>query len=435
MVLKAVFQSNSEGSIVTNIYEARLFADGVIINAEAYFLHYLSIRDAVEMLTLSVAQIHIFNITRMNERTHLSVKVKAITMKIIEKLIASIPAGVDGLFLTDAVSQRYVTGFDYTDGYVLVSKNAVYLFADSRYIEAAKANRRDGVEVILLTGSAKDILVKYFENEKLCVIGYEEKYLSCHDFNALKRDFPKYEFTPISSLLETLMECKEEFEIENIISAQRIAEAALDHVLKIINRDMTEIDVALELEMYMRKNGAENVSFPTICVSGPSSSLPHGVPSNVKLRDGFLTMDFGALYKGYCSDMTRTVVIGKADNEMKHVYETVLKAQAEAEKAVKAGISSRIPDKAGRDVITEAGYGKNFGHGLGHGVGMRIHEAPRISPAAPDTMMLKSGHIITNEPGIYLEGKYGVRIEDMLLVCENGCSNLTLAPKNLIEIS
>ena len=198
---------------------------------------------------------------------------------------------------------------------------------------------------------------------------------------------------------------------------------------------MTERDVALELEFFMRKNGAEAVAFNTIAVSGSASSMPHGVPSDVKLRQGFLTMDFGAKYKGYCSDMTRTVVIGRADDEMKRLYNTVLSAQTAAIEQIKGGMLCRDADGIARSIIREAGYGDAFSHSLGHGVGIDVHEKPSLSQKAAEDSRLLPGNVVTVEPGIYLEGKYGCRIEDMIAINQDGSVyNFTASPKNLIEI-
>jgi Xaa-Pro aminopeptidase len=225
------------------------------------------------------------------------------------------------------------------------------------------------------------------------------------------------------------------YELERIAKAQSITDAAFKHILGFISPDVTEIDVALELEFFMRRNGAEGLAFDTIAVSGPASSLPHGVPSNCKLRRGFLTMDFGAKYDGYCSDMTRTVVIGKADDDMKKLYSTVLEAQTRALDAAASGERNCFTlDKIARDTIENAGYHGAFGHSLGHGVGMYIHEAPRLSFAVPRDRMLEVGNVVTFEPGIYLAGKYGCRIEDMAVATENGIYNFTKSPKKLLEI-
>ena len=238
-----------------------------------------------------------------------------------------------------------------------------------------------------------------------------------------------------SEILKELRAVKTDEELRRITEAQRITDAAFLHILEFISPERTEKEVALELEFFMRKSGAEGVAFDTIAVSGASSSLPHGIPSDRKLQGGFLTMDFGAKYMGYCSDMTRTVVIGKADEEMKLVYETVLKAQTAALNGIHGGMSCRDADALARDVIREAGYGASFGHSLGHGVGMFIHEFPNLSPRAAESSTLKTGHVVTVEPGIYLEGRFGCRIEDMIAILSDGSvHNFTKSPKELIEL-
>jgi len=207
---------------------------------------------------------------------------------------------------------------------------------------------------------------------------------------------------------------------------------AFDHILKVLTPEMTELDVAVELEFFLRKHGASGKSFDFITVSGEASSLPHGEPKDRKLRPGFLTMDFGCVYNGYCSDMTRTVCLGKADAEMKKLYNTVLEAQLAALAIINDGMKCADVDAAARRIIDKEYAGK-FGHGLGHGVGKFIHEAPRLSPKAGDTV-LRPGHVVTVEPGIYLEGKYGCRIEDMVFIHEGKAEDITHSPKELIEL-
>ena len=310
------------------------------------------------------------------------------------------------LLVKSEINQRWLTDFDFTDGYVLVCNKNAYLITDFRYIEAAKNECAEGFEVLLHSG---DLL----GDVKAKLDGVELK-------------------GGASSLLDNLRRYKDESEFERIKAAQAITDAAFDHILGYINPDRTEVDVALELEFFMRKMGAESTAFQTIAVSGTASSMPHGVPRNVKLERGFLTMDFGAKYKGYCSDMTRTVVIGKADADMKRVYDTVLQAQLAAIDAVREGMTGSELDRIARDIIYGAGYEGCFGHGLGHGVGLLIHEPLRIS--AFGKKPLEKGHVFTVEPGIYLKGKYGVRIEDMIQMTENGPLDITKSPKDLIEI-
>jgi Xaa-Pro aminopeptidase len=238
-----------------------------------------------------------------------------------------------------------------------------------------------------------------------------------------------------SAILTKQRMVKLPYELERIAKAQEITDMAFEHILGFINHNVTEIEVALELEFFMRSHGAEALAFDTIAVSGPASSLPHGVPTGVKLRAGFLTMDYGAKYEGYCSDMTRTVVIGKADEEIKKVYNTVLTAQKAALEQIKGGMLCRDADEIARSIIRDAGYGEAFGHSLGHGVGMFIHESPSLSGRAPETSVLEAGHVVTVEPGIYLAGKYGCRIEDMIAINEDGSiRDFTKSPKELIEL-
>ena len=231
--------------------------------------------------------------------------------------------------------------------------------------------------------------------------------------------------------IDKIRSIKSEAQVEKIIKAQRIAEAAFEHILTFIKEGVTEKEVALELDYYMLSHGADGLSFETIAVSGKNSSKPHGVPSDKKIEKGdFVTMDFGAVVEGYHSDMTRTVAVGFVTDEQKNVYETVLKAQEAAQAAASSGVCCADVDKAARDVIENAGYGEYFNHSTGHGVGVEIHESPRLSKLCKSALSV--GNIVTDEPGVYIPEKFGVRIEDMLLITENGCENLTRAPKELI---
>ena len=358
-------------------------------------------------------------------------------MSHLESTKKMLPEGV-ALLVTSAINQRWLTGFDYTDGYVLVTHGESFLITDFRYVEAARAEADPGFTVFMPEGSSMLTAIgEMLADEKVTRVMVEDETLSIANFEFYKEKFPGIGFvTGGSALLDGLREFKDAGEIENMKRAQDIADAAFTHILGYINPDRTEIDVALELEFFMRSHGAEAEAFQTIAVSGSASSKPHGVPRPVKLEKGFLTMDFGARYKGYCSDMTRTVVIGKADAEMKRLYNTVLKAQLTVIEALEAGERGcRRLDGIARDIIdgTE-GYTGAFGHSLGHGVGMYIHENPRLSKAAAEDAVLKVGQVFTDEPGIYLSGKYGCRIEDMLTLTESGLLNFAHSPKELIEL-
>ncbi len=342
----------------------------------------------------------------------------------------------DALIITSEINQRYLTGFNYTDGLVLVTEKRACLLADFRYIEAAKASRAvDEFEIIMPDCSMAEMARRIFKDCAVKRIGVEEATLALRTFESYKGIFEGCEVLGgASALIDTLREYKDADEMAAIAKAQSIADAAFSHIVEFIRPDMTEMQVALELEFFMRANGAEAAAFETIAISGTASSRPHGVPRYEKLEKGFLTMDYGARVDGYCSDMTRTIVIGKADKDQIEIYNTVLRAQRAALELAREGIGCYEMDFAARHIIDCAGYGKYFGHSLGHGVGMYIHEAPNLSPRSPRDKVLEVGHIVTVEPGIYIEGKYGCRIEDMIGVTEQGIINFAHSTKELIEI-
>lgn len=338
----------------------------------------------------------------------------------------------DAVIISSEVNRFYFTGFAASDGFLVITKADSVFFTDSRYIEAAE-NKITACRTELFK-SMKDTLVPYLESHKISTLYTESDNLTVTMLEGFKRVFP---FCEVKALPETeeligaKRSVKSELEVEKIVKAQRIAERAFDHILGYIKPGVTDKDIALELEYFMLKNGADGLSFETIAVSGKNSSMPHGVPTLKRVEDGdFITMDYGALFEGYHSDMTRTVAVGKISDEQKRVYNTVLEAQLSSLEALKPGVSCADADKAARDVIEAAGYGEYFGHGTGHGVGVEIHELPSVSPRSEAT--LEPGNIVTVEPGIYLPGRFGVRIEDMALITEDKCRNLTNAPKELI---
>lgn len=355
-------------------------------------------------------------------------------MSRIHKLLTFLPEDADGILVTNYKNQYYLSGFDFMDGYVLVTRKKSYLLTDFRYIEAARTETDPDLEVVLMDQNFHDQIVKQLLRDngvrKLC---FEDDTLPC----AAKASYEKGMLSEVELIsshgaIGKMRIHKEPSEIENMIAAQRIAEKAFDHILGYITPERTEVEVALELEFFMRSHGAKSTSFDTIAVSGSASSRPHGVPRNVKLEEGFLTMDYGALYKGYCSDMTRTVCVGKCTDEMKKVYNTVLEAQLTALDAYALGKTGIELDAVARKVISEAGYGEFFGHGLGHGVGMDIHEAPSVNKKG--SVPMEVGHVVTCEPGIYLPGRFGVRIEDMVVFTEEGAKDITKCPKELIVL-
>lgn len=352
----------------------------------------------------------------------------------LRKLMAG--EGVDALVVSSEVNQSYISGLDYTDGYVLVLTDSAYVLADFRYIEIAEMTVDSSIfHVIRPEGAMLTCVCEILAKAGVRKVAFEENELNVASYLRLRGSLDKsVELAPGgSSLLNMLRQVKDEGEIATIAKAQSITDRAFTHMLDFIKPDMTEREIALELEYCMRRMGADGMAFDVIAVSGSASSLPHGVPRDCKLERGFLTMDFGAKVDGYCSDMTRTVVIGKADEEMKRLYNTVLSAQLAALEMLREGVSGRDADKVARDIIDGAGYAGCFGHSLGHGVGRYIHEEPRLSASAGDKKLVR-GNIVTVEPGIYLAGKYGCRIEDMVAITENGVLNFTKSTKELIEI-
>lgn len=349
-----------------------------------------------------------------------------------EKIKNALPCEVDGVLLTSQVNQYYATGFDFDDGYVLVTKNGSFILCDFRYIEAAQENAagKDGLEAVLLE---KNALCALFSKLGAKNIMYEWDRLSVAAFERLKEKCPLVTFLPEGGMLDTLRAVKDDDEIENIEKAQRIAEKAYASILPLLETNITEAALAFELDTAMRRYGAQRSAFKTIAISGSATSRPHGEPSDRVIEKGFLTMDFGAVFGGYCSDMTRTVYIGCPSDEERNVYNTVLQAQLSAlEYLQNGGKSCFFADKCARKII-DVEYCGAFGHSLGHGVGLEIHEAPRLSPNSRNET-LKKGNVVTVEPGIYLPSRYGVRIEDMVAVTEKGVINLTKQPKELIEI-
>ncbi|MBR6726631.1 MAG: aminopeptidase P family protein, partial [Clostridia bacterium] len=318
----------------------------------------------------------------------------------------------------------------------LILPDAAYVLADFRYIEVAKNSVGADFTVIQPEGSMNSAVKELLCKHGVDTLLLEEDTVTLEQHSRLADCLSGVKLVAgASKALADLRLFKDERELSAMAAAQELTDAAFSHILEYIRPGIREIDVALELEFFMRKNGAEGLAFDTIAVSGSASSLPHGVPRDLPLENGFLTMDFGARYGGYCSDMTRTVVVGRADDDMKHLYNTVLSAQEAALAAARGGIGCKALDKVARDIIENAGYKGRFGHSLGHGIGIDVHESPRVAPRVSDDALLLPGHVVSCEPGIYIEGKYGCRIEDMIAVLPDGSiRNFTKSPKELIEI-
>jgi len=349
--------------------------------------------------------------------------------RIQEKLVEQ---GLDAILVTDEKNQRYAAGFPFTDGSVLVSREKAWLFTDSRYIEAAEAAADDCVKVQMFDKNVSqyELIRRALREAGVEKLGAEEAKLNHSGWSEYEKEL-SVSMLPAQVIFSELRAVKTAQEIESMIKAQRISEAALEEVLHIIKPGMTEREVAAELVYRMLRHGSEGNSFDPIVVTGSKTSLPHGVPGDKVIQAGdFITMDFGSLKDGYCSDMTRTVAVGHASEEMKNVYDTVLKAQLAGIAAAKAGVTGAEIDAAARKVIDDAGYGEYFGHGFGHSLGLDVHEAPNANPRGLTPM--PAGAVISAEPGIYLPGRFGVRIEDVVVIREGGCENITKAPKELI---
>ncbi|MBO4952872.1 MAG: aminopeptidase P family protein [Lachnospiraceae bacterium] len=367
---------------------------------------------------------------------------------------------LEALILTDGYNIHHLSGYRGHTGMLVALEGRQYILTDSRYTEQVEIEAPAFVcvdighegyskmiakllhEILMLDGKAC-LRENFVPDGKACLrIGFENKEISYMQYRAFVDTFAKelpevqVELVPLEDAVNAYREVKTEDEIVRLARAERIGDEAFTEIVKFIRENwkdgLTEQRVALQLEYEMRLRGAEGTSFDTIAASGKNSSLPHAMPQPKVLAEGdFLTMDFGCMYQGYCSDMTRTIHIGsQVDAEQQKVYDTVLRAQLVALAAIRPGMVCSDVDKVARDMIAEAGYGDYFGHGLGHSVGLFIHEEPRFSMKCD--AVLKPGVVITVEPGIYLPGRFGVRIEDMIVVTEDGYRNLAASPKELI---
>ena len=354
-------------------------------------------------------------------------------MKNLEKFLSILDGEVDGLLLTSRYSRHYGAEFDIAEGMAVVSKKGCRYYTDSRYIESAQKNLK-GFEVQDVLGARNypKRINEAIEDFGITCLGYEENYLTVAEFMDLEKNL-KAKLLPCNARINGFRGVKEPWEMELMRKSQKVADKAFLETLPVIKAGMTELELQAELIYRMYKNGAQGLSFDPIVVSGPNTSMPHGVAGERVIREGdFITMDFGVLYQGYCSDTTRTVAVGYATEEMKKVYQVVLEAQLAGIAATKAGVTGEAIDGAARKVIADAGYGDYFGHSYGHSLGLEIHEAPNLSFRNPDP--IPAGAVCSAEPGIYLPGKFGVRIEDVTIVTADGCEDITNMPKELLIV-
>ncbi|EOP66905.1 xaa-Pro dipeptidase [Bacillus cereus VDM006] len=351
-------------------------------------------------------------------------------MEKIERLRSAFDeAGIDGIVLTNEYSRRYMANFTGTAGVVLISKERALFITDFRYVEQA-SKQAVGYEIVQHSGLILDEVAKQVKELGIQKLGFEQDTLTYSSY-VTHNEAIEAEFIPTSGLVEKLRLIKTDSEIKILKEAAQIADAAFEHILSFIRPGVSEIEVSNELEFFMRKQGATSSSFDIIVASGLRSALPHGVASEKVIEKGdFVTLDFGAYYKGYCSDITRTIAVGEPSDKLKEIYTIVLEAQLHGVNGIKAGLTGREADALTRDYITEKGYGEYFGHSTGHGIGLEIHEAPGL--AFRSDTVLEPGMAVTVEPGIYIPGVGGVRIEDDIIVTSEGNEVITKSPKELI---
>lgn len=349
-------------------------------------------------------------------------------------LMQLLPWKIDAALLTSRVSRRYISSVDIEEGFVLITREKAYYLTDFRYIE--KANNSNIPFEIVCYNKHEETINEIICKNKIINLSLEAENITVSKAKKFKKSLSGCTLDLSGSLdkaISSLRLIKSTEEIDKIKQAQKIADKAFYHILPFLKQGVTERDAALELEFFIRKNGAEGISFDIIFASGANGSMPHAIPTDKKIQKGDLVvMDFGAKFDSYHSDMTRTIAMGSVTPEQEHVYNTVLTAQKAALKSVKDGVECSKVDEIARQIIEHAGFGSNFGHSTGHGVGLQIHENPRLSSASTET--LKSNMIVTIEPGIYIEGKFGVRIEDMVLVTKDGCDIMSEITKDLIVL-
>ncbi len=339
---------------------------------------------------------------------------------------------IDGMLILKRENYIYLSGFTGSSAVLIITQNSAFLITDFRYTEQAAIEAPE-FEIIQYDKSLMETLNEIIKGEGIKRLGFEESYMTYEKYLEYSSKLNGVELVKTNSVVENLRMIKDEEEINIIKKAVDIADKTFSHILGFIKPGVAELDLSAEMEHHMRRLGAKGVSFETIIASGKRSSLPHGVASEKKLEIGdTITFDFGAVYNNYCSDMTRTVFLGKPEEEITKIYNIVLDSQLKAIEGAKSGLKGMEIDKIARDHIASSGYGDCFGHGLGHGVGLEIHEEPRLSRNVETKM--ENGMVVTVEPGIYIKGLKGVRIEDIIVISDNTPIILTSATKDIIII-
>lgn len=339
---------------------------------------------------------------------------------------------IDGALVTKRENYIYLSGFTGTSAYLVITQNDAVLLTDFRYVGQASV-QAPLFEIVQYQGSIIIALNEVLKKKGVNRLGFEDSSVTYNNYSEFKDKLTVNDFVPLSGMIEAMRMIKDESEVGIIKKAVEIADNAFTHILGFLKPGITETEVAAELEYFMKKCGAKGASFETIVASGKRASMPHGVASEKKLEMGdVITLDYGAIYNEYCSDMTRTVFLGKPDDELRKIYGIVLDAQLKGLESAQKGLTGKEIDNTARDIISKNGYGSNFGHGLGHGVGLEIHEDPRLSPSGVYAM--ENGMVVTVEPGIYVNGLGGVRIEDMIVINGDKPLILTGSTKDLIVI-
>ncbi|MGJ9383277.1 M24 family metallopeptidase [Salipaludibacillus sp. CF4.18] len=337
---------------------------------------------------------------------------------------------IDGLIIASDTNRRYLTGFTGTAGVAVISENKATFITDFRYVEQAES-QINGFNIVQHTTPIHEEVANQVKEMGITRLGFEKDQLTYSEYDTYKKVLGSAEFIPVSGMVEQMRLIKDSKELSIIQEAVDIADAAFSHIQAYLRAGVKEIDISTELEFFMRKHGAVSSSFDIIVASGQRSALPHGVASSKVIEKGELvTLDFGAYYKGYCSDITRTVAIGEPNEELRKIYQTVLEAQIRGVNGIKPGMTGKEADALTRDYITEQGYGQYFGHSTGHGMGMEVHEGPGLSYKSDK--ILEPGMVVTVEPGIYVAGIGGTRIEDDIVITESGNDILSKSTKELL---
>ena len=337
--------------------------------------------------------------------------------------------------ITDLNNIKYLTGFSGTNASVIVDEKSSYFITDSRYMEYVLSLSLKDFKFVLQTSSMQEAVKRCLELSDKTVVFVESHSITLNQHALLKKEFKKIKIIPVSDDPVSFIRMEKDYdEIAVLREAAAITDNCFYHLLKVIKAGMTEWEIALEIENYFKRNGCRSCAFDPIVASGSNSSMPHYMPSPDKkvMRREALLIDMGCMYKGYNSDLTRTIFIGEIDKKIEDIYNIVLEAQIKSIEAVRPELSTSELDNIARTIISDYGYGEEFGHGLGHGLGIEVHEMPAVKKS--DGIKLKKNMVITIEPGIYISGLGGVRIEDMVLVTAGGCGILTKCPKELIVI-